>query len=399
MIAGALFYGVAVGAALGALVRLWRLRRATDRQAGIAYCLGLAALAATFTAMAPPTQRLVNQLIPDGGKVLGNALTLTAAFSGLVVTLYSQWPPELATPRVRRRLPWLVLVLVALITTFALPHSTRLTGSFDGLYSSHPELATYTVVYATYLGATLISQGRMFWIFARLAPFFFAVGLRLFVLADALGVLYAAAKLVVLGGHLLTRSTVTAGDTSGVCHQAFSSTSCAVAVGGPATVVIILIGAVFFCLLSVRLDGLAEWISDVRSYRRLTPLWIVVTAAHPEVLNRAAAAGLDTAAENIELRLTKRYVEIRDALLLLSPYRPSGGGDRHRPEEEAELILTALRAERSRQPLPDAQPGPVPGPNGGIERDREWLERVAIAFNRIAPEPTRTAERMTQSAA
>jgi len=392
VIAGSLFYGVALGAGMGALIRLWRLGSATNRQAGLAYCLALAALTATFTAMAPPTQRLVNQVISDGAKFLGNALTLTAAFSGLVVTLYSQWPPELAAPRVRRRLPWLLLTLVVLSATFALPHGAALTGSFDGLYTRHPELVAYTVVYATYLGATLISQARMFWTFARPAPFFFATGLRLFAMADALGVLYAVAKLVVLATHIATRSTTTTGDASGVCHQPFSSTSCAVAVGAPAIVVSVFVAAVFLCLISLRLDKLAQWIGHARSYRRLTPLWIAVTAAHPELLNRASIAGLENTAESIEWRLTQRYVEIRDALLLLSPYRPVEeftatvtNGNAHSPEaEEAAAILTALRAEQSGNPVPNTAPRPVPGPRGGIDPDRAWLERVAIAFNHIA---------------
>jgi len=49
VIAGSLFYGVALGAGMGALIRLWRLGSATNRQAGLAYCLALAALTATFT--------------------------------------------------------------------------------------------------------------------------------------------------------------------------------------------------------------------------------------------------------------------------------------------------------------------------------------------------------------
>ena len=192
MIAGVLFYGVAALAGFAAMARARRVSTSTNRPAAAAQAFALLILAVTLVAMATSTQAVINRYLPDGGKFVGNVLTLVAALASVAVTLYTRYPPEQATTKIRHRAIWLLPVVGAMSVTFWMPHGTPLTGSFDGLYVSEHELAVYTTTYATYLGIALIDQTVLWWSFSRRAPRFFQLGLRLLAVGSTLGIGYAS---------------------------------------------------------------------------------------------------------------------------------------------------------------------------------------------------------------
>lgn len=394
MIAGLLFYGVAVLAGVAAIVRAARLRNSPNRHAAAAQAIALFVLAAALVAMATSTQAAINRHVPDGGKLAGNILTLVAAFASVTVTVYTRYPPEQATPKVRRRLPWLLLAVVVLAVTFFLPHTSPLTGSFDGIYVSEPALAVYTIAYAVYLGVTLADQTQLWWFFSRHAPRFFRWGLRLLAIGAGLGVVYAIAKLAIVVQRLVSGSMESAG-IKGVCAFPFSSASCTVAVGAPAVVITVVALGVLACIASARFDNLSLWTAQARSYNRLGPLWLALTTTYPElrrfneaVPNEAVAPGgrqvVESAAKSIEFRLTRRYVEIRDAMLLLGLTGSEPGADAGANPEarEALTILAALHAKQQDRPLP--RPVRPRHTLRDIGADIAWLERVAAQFTLIA---------------
>ena len=61
--------------------------------------------------MATSTQAVINRYLPDGGKFVGNVLTLVAALASVAVTLYTRYPPEQAVTKIRHRAIWLLPVV------------------------------------------------------------------------------------------------------------------------------------------------------------------------------------------------------------------------------------------------------------------------------------------------
>ncbi|PXY16507.1 MAB_1171c family putative transporter [Prauserella muralis] len=394
MAAATLFYVVALAGAVAVVVRVARLRRSPNRPAARAYIALLAALTLTFAVMATPTQAWINQRVLDGGKLLGNVSTLVAAYAVVALHSYTRWPAEQAWPRLRWRLALLLAACGTLVVTFALPHPVPLTGSFDGLYALDPSLAVYTTAYALFLGLALADHVRLSLAFARAAPRFLRAGLRLLAVAGVGGLLYAASKLAIVVHRLATGATHQPGNDAGVCHGAFSSLGCTVAVGGPGLVGLLAVAGVLAWAASARLENLAHWTSILRTYRRLEPLWQAVTAAVPEARgDRATAAEL---AEPRELtwRLARRYVEIRDGLLLLSRYRT------HHPQPgkstaaaEARAIQAAIEAKQTGRPGRDGAASlAVPSGQLAVDTDTAWLEQVAAAYTRLPRRPPETPE-------
>ncbi len=384
MIAGILFYSVAAVAGSAAIVRAARLPASTNPSATIAQALALLVLTLTLVTMATTTQSIINRHLPDGGKFAGNILTLVAALASVAVTVYTRYPPEQAAPKLRHRLLGLLPVVAVMALTFSMPHRVPLTGSFDGLYVTNHELAVYTVAYAAYLGVALVDQTVLWWSFSRKAPRYFQIGLRLLAIGSGLGVGYAVSTLGIVVQRLVTGSTATAG-TRGVCGSPFSSASCTVAVGVPAVVIMVVTIGVLACIISARFDNLARWTHAARSYHRLGPLWLALTTAHPELVrfNVDKDPSTDDAGavtKDIEWRLARRYVEIRDAMLLLGLDSTDGreGLTEERPETgEALAILSALNTRQHHQvPVRVGSPAPT----RDIAEDIDWLERVAAQY-------------------
>ncbi|BDH55174.1 hypothetical protein MTP03_01130 [Tsukamurella sp. PLM1] len=96
-----------------------------------------------------------------------------------------------------------------------------------------------------------------------------------------------------------------------------------------------------------------------RDYKRLEPLWQLLTTAVPEVVLDAREAGRDP-----HLRFQRRVVEIRDVLVQLSPYLPDDFGGSI-PEENVHNLLVAidLRTEAGAAPAPSSMVLPPEGPS------------------------------------
>ncbi|MCX4549639.1 MAB_1171c family putative transporter [Streptomyces sp. NBC_01500] len=116
-----------------------------------------------------------------------------------------------------------------------------------------------------------------------------------------------------------------------------------------------------------RMASLRLWLRHRRDYRRLTPLWELLSEAYPEnVLRAASPAVLDRwRARGVHRRYHRRIVECRDGLVDISPYLVDGGGGETvrnlDPAEFASLLRQAAarvgqddRTPRRAVPLPMA---------------------------------------------
>ncbi|MFE0171376.1 MAB_1171c family putative transporter [Streptomyces sp. NPDC059002] len=137
----------------------------------------------------------------------------------------------------------------------------------------------------------------------------------------------------------------------------------------------------------------ARWIGKYRSYRRLRPLWVALSRAVPDivldppVLHRI---GDVLPLRDLDYRLYRRVIEIRDGQHALRPYLPKDHRIEAGPagaEAEARALRIALREKRAASaPDPSAAVEPEPSGGGresaGLSDDIVWLGRVADAFVR-----------------
>jgi len=127
-------------------------------------------------------------------------------------------------------------------------------------------------------------------------------------------------------------------------------------------------------------------LADYRSLLALRPLWTAMRDAFPEVIlfspRRAVVemAGVD----DVQLRLYRRVIEIRDGMLALRPYLRGVLPDT--PEAEAAAIAQALRRRASGvTPAGDSPGFATVGPE--MADEVAWLSRVSRAYRRGAVTP------------
>ncbi|MFD9370765.1 MAB_1171c family putative transporter [Streptomyces sp. NPDC060020] len=140
---------------------------------------------------------------------------------------------------------------------------------------------------------------------------------------------------------------------------------------------------------------LLEWSRTYRTYRALYPLWRDLYEASPDIALEPPGASVS----DLDYRLHRRVVEIRDGWRDLRPYidRTAGGADRaDGPGGEAseELRQAFTEAAQIKQALLAKRTGTVPHDNkdAGDFDDRDtdnfsaevaWLTQVAAAYSKL----------------
>lgn len=271
-----------------------------------------------------------------------------------------------ATGGIRWQLTLVASVLVALL---ALALAAGGIGTSAGLLSedlSAPTVA-YWVVLEVYLGTVLAVAARLFWVLARDAPPGLPrLGLRLITIGQGMIVLYAAGKTVLI---------VARGAGVPVHFATVAPAGRTLQVAGTLLAVV---GALVPAVRKLRSVGAAY-----RSLLALRPLWTAMRDAFPEVIlfspRRAVIemAGVD----DVDLRLYRRVIEIRDGMLALRPYL--SGVSPETPEAEAAAIAAALRRRADGVSPSDESHGFAPvGP--AMADEVAWLSRVSLAYRRCA---------------
>ncbi|QES51381.1 hypothetical protein DEJ50_29600 [Streptomyces venezuelae] len=149
---------------------------------------------------------------------------------------------------------------------------------------------------------------------------------------------------------------------------------------------------------------LLEWAYAYRSYRALYPLWRDLYEASPDIALEPPGASVSASVSDLDYRLHRRVVEIRDGWRDLRPYiertgHAGTGGPAGEAGAEAGAAGTEVRqafaeAAQIRQALQAKRTGIIPPDNkdAGAFDDRDtnnfpaevaWLTQVATAYSKL----------------
>ena len=371
------------GMTLARLPTLWR-----DAQQRALWAT-LAALALAKTVATPGVNKPLGELIPEA-PILPHLLGVATAFFLLrFISLVTEY--DRAHPQARRyQLLLAAAVLITLMLLAALSDGIKTTATELTGTDTAPVTAAYWITLNGYLGTVLAVATALFWRIGRSAP---AGLLRNGLRAIATGTLLVALYAVLKTGAIVVHSFGVP-----MSLRAFEPAANALRAVGT---IIALVGA------AVPASGkLRSVIQAYRSLWALRPLWRVMRKAFPDVIlfppRRALLelAGVD----EVQLRLYRRVIEIRDGMLTLRDYLPAGTlaearrhGGAHPALIEACGITLALERHRS---------GAAPTDNGdrwadiGAEITDEvaWLSAVSAAFRTEQPTAFVRHTRQPQSA-
>ncbi|MCK1795566.1 hypothetical protein MTQ01_05995 [Streptomyces sp. XM4193] len=329
---------------------LWRAPAARRIPRQRALWVTFAALTLAMTLRLPAVMDVV-----DGGTGVNNLSTLFKHFLGITAAaallefVHSITRPDSADGRRRRLVATLVALVALTLFFFLMPRESQAEDFFEANVGSGAATA-YLMVWFGCLGTAMATATALFWGAGRQAAAgWLRTGLRLLGLGCAAGVLYSLLR----AGYLLVRLVGTA--DAGTDAQVAEVTDLL----KHAAIVLILLGT-SIPAAGVAWRGWQQW----RHLRRLRPLWAELTAAVPEVV-------LDEGLRRHELRLRlhRRVVEIRDALLALQPYidpdrraaAREAAADAETEESERRILADACWVEVARHAkLAGREPGSAP---------------------------------------
>lgn len=379
---GSVFMWLAGAVAVtSAAVRLYRARHRLT--AGVVYlCTAVATVGCSAGLVAPLTVKLLMPVEPFANftRWAANTLAMIAAWAVHALLLHLVYDHDQAQPAVRRQVAVLaaaVLAATGLLLATDLPSAPNFVRDEAG----HWQITAYVAVFCGYVGYSLAQFVRLMGYYTRVTSrLWLRRGLAMTRLGAGVGIGWAVVKIVaavaVLTGH--------SGGWEGLASAVLSgSCVCLVGLGvtmptwGP------------ICAVPLR------WARHYRTDRELRPLWNRLQATFPHI--DRSAPGQPT---GLLWRMTRRIVEIDDALLLLAPYRRSSTEPRpHTPDPEA-----TREAQEIRDALVAADHGSAPAvaePSAlahhdldDLDAEAAWLRRVARAYRRLpATDETSSTER------
>ncbi|MEU5978877.1 MAB_1171c family putative transporter [Streptomyces sp. NPDC047315] len=141
---------------------------------------------------------------------------------------------------------------------------------------------------------------------------------------------------------------------------------------------------------------LLEWVRTYRSYRALYPLWRDLYESSPDIALEPPGASVSASVSDLDYRLHRRVVEIRDGWRELRPYidrtaQDTGAAAEGGSEESRQAFTEAAQLRRA---LHAKRTGTMPHDNkdAGDFDDRDpdnfsaevaWLTKVASAYSRL----------------
>ncbi|TMQ92732.1 hypothetical protein ETD83_26695 [Actinomadura soli] len=402
------FWTVAAAALLAAG---WKARglRGPDPPPGLgATCLLLVSIGLALVLISHGVQRVENAIFPNLGRLLSNLCTTVAAFAALAHLLSVTRPREEARARIRR---WLVALLAAVSAMTGLFVSSPLPpviGDFGSQYGDHPALVGYIVIYTVFMG----------WAFTGLAVLTvryaspaarpaLRTGLRIVTVGCVLVIIYLVEKTAMVVTQWLRLDPLVPGHDR-PCPSPLHPPGCAFAVGLPLLAALAITLGITLPAWGPPAVAPVRWLRYWRTYRRLNPLWTALSAAMPQIV--LPRSGRDRFSYRYGVH--RRVVEIRDALLLLRPYRDSSeiwqaeittGGAGLDARQAAALceaisVRTALAAYLAGRPADErthttalSKAGPQTGDQsndtmnseggGDLDSEADWLTQVSLAFS------------------
>jgi hypothetical protein len=307
-------------AVLVAAVLLWlaviyesvSLTQQRSNRARRALLLTLVALALAATFFAPSVYVATQDLtgVPNLADLIARCAVLLASFGAQSLLRHLTQEPIAAIRMSRRRAVALASTMVLLVVLFMLApvHVTgtlRLTSDFGG----SPWVIGYLVVFAGYLGIALVDVLRGGLRYAPKAGTPISMALRLIAIGCGFGLLYVAEKIGYLIAVLLGSSPSAAVESSVARMLAV--------VGG----LFVLVGSLVPALYPAWRRTVHR-VSAYRAHRELHPLWSALRELHPEIaLDPASSDFRDRLrVRDLDFRLYRRIIEIRDGRLALRPF-------------------------------------------------------------------------------
>jgi hypothetical protein len=308
-------------AVLGAAVLLWlavayeavSLTRQRSNRARGALLLTFVALALAATFFVPSVYLATQDLtgVPNLADLIARCAVLTASLGAQALLLHLTQEPTMAMRKSRRRAVALASAMVLLVVLFTLApvHETgtlRLTSDFGG----SPWVIGYLVVFAVYLGIALVDVFRGGLRYAPKAGTPISTALHLIAIGCAFGLLYVVEKIGYLIAVLLGGSPSAAVESSVARMLAV--------LGG----LFVLAGSLVPALYPAWRRTVHRVTTTYRAHRELYPLWSALREINPEIaLDPAPSQFRDRLrVRDLDFRLYRRVIEIRDGRLALRPF-------------------------------------------------------------------------------
>jgi hypothetical protein len=242
--------------------------------------------------------------------LIARCAVLMASLGAQSLLLHLTQEPAAAIRMSRRRATALASAMVLLVMLFVLApiHETgtlRLTSDFG----DSPWIIGYLVVFAGYLGIALVDVLRGGLRYAAKAGTAISLALRLIAIGCVFGLLYVAEKIGFLIAVLLGGSPSAAVESSVARMLAV--------LGG----LFVLAGSLVPALYPVW-RRTVHWVTTYRAHRELYPLWFALREINPGIaLDPAPSEFWDRLrVRDLDFRLYRRIIEIRDGRLALRPY-------------------------------------------------------------------------------
>ncbi|ONI81181.1 hypothetical protein ALI144C_21830 [Actinosynnema sp. ALI-1.44] len=383
-------YGPAVLAWAFVVGKLVDRRRRAARN-GSAIWFILFGLACSLTAMAPAPYRLISEIsgVPNLGRLLSHlSILLVAVAAQVMLTRLNESLP----PRPVMHIWWPTTVAVAITALFFLADTPVDDVRFAGRYAGEPWVLEYWLVFVAGLAPAFVRTIVLCWRYGGLSGTATGkLGLRVVAVGIACSLLY----------HV---------------HKAFYFAAADIGIGYPKGFgglldrMLPLLAAVFVLIgvtlptwaRALGLSALFGWFGRMRDYHRLRPLWLALYRATPHIaLVAPRPALLDLLPTDLDLRLYRRVIEIRDGRLALQPYLDPEVGAAARADAdltgreldalvEAKMLAAAMAAKRAGAPARDSELVTIAG-GLDLQSDTAFLLDVARAYRRspTAAEPVR----------
>lgn len=302
------------------------------------------ALALALTILLPSVAAWIDQVTrsPNLSRLLGNEVVLVAAWAvQIFVFLNLDYRGDGARSRIRFGSWSLVAVLIVMTVLFAHAPVHQESTDFWPRYGTARFMLEYRLVYLAYLAFAIVNIIRHSWNYAGMADQpSLSVGLRLVAIGG------------VLGGAYVTHEGLRVTALALGIHNAFldSDTVTRVFIAGS---VALMVAGVTMPAWGNRLHipNLYYWLVRHQMYRQLHPLWHALYETSPRLALAPPRSRLSDALtiRDLEFRLYRRIVEVRDGSLELRPYVDPGVIERARdlsrsadlPEEEAQAVVEA----------------------------------------------------------
>jgi hypothetical protein len=376
-------YGPAVLAWIALTVRVVTQRGRGHDDSKRLVLIFLGAVACTFTLQTPFGYHGAGELlgIPNIAKPLNHAGVLVAAWAAWSLLL------RLTNNRAsRRRMWWLAVVLAGMAVTFALADTRVNDVGFNSRYAAAPWVLEYWLIYLAGLVPVLVDVARLGWRCLAVSRKR-AVRLRMWMTSAGAGALVVY--------HV---------------HKGYSFAARRFGMPYPEVINQVLdryltLTAFLLVLLAAalprsRTPAVRGWIHRYVTYQRLRPLWMMFYRVNPWIaLTPPRPMVLDLLdPRDLDMRLYRRVVEIRDGRLAIQPYlephmvetarlqasQAGKTGQELNVAVEAMILTEGLRAYRSGAPRPDEPVAAAAIPGGpDLHSDTAFLADVARALHAL----------------